>query len=346
MTYESKSQDGYRVLYAILAICHPKLKERSKMIQPTLRKTPNLFTYIRHLMSWLQFEKVQHRAYSDMEKLTIVMEELELDKRFDKACQLLRMKKNLHLNFLKQTPTVKFPPSLNLEQLPYTIMNAYQEDEREKLFGEDSTSDVEDSDDDGAEVHRLNSGGGRNGGQGRQRNPYNNTNNNYNNKFNKNQSFHSQPYHRRSFRPRLPETCPACGTYGHNAEKNGCDLTGQVLMILRYIKRQPKMIGSILKKHWDHQDNRKKTLGPYKSLNTRFQEHARNRNYNFSPQVRAIFDVVAETMEDLEREDEGIVHSLEDQNIEEEFGELWDSPAVKSLQEVDDFYDTAEDQEE
>ena len=134
VNYESKSQDGYRVLYAILAICHPKLKERSKLDQPSLKKTPNFFIYIRHLMNWIQFEKVQHRKYSNMNQLTMAMEEMENDERFEKGLNLLRIKSQMHKKFYESNPAVKFSPSLELEQLPYSVMNAYQEDERETLL--------------------------------------------------------------------------------------------------------------------------------------------------------------------------------------------------------------------
>ena len=98
---ESRTQDGFRVLYAILSLCHPKLVERSNMKQPTLKLTPNIFTFITHLRNWFEFEKVQHRHYSDMEQLTIAMEEMETDSRFEKALSLLRMKRQLHKNFMK-----------------------------------------------------------------------------------------------------------------------------------------------------------------------------------------------------------------------------------------------------
>ena len=117
VNYEQKSQDGFRALYAILSICHPKLVERSKLEQPTLAKTPNIFTYICHLRNWHQFEKVQRRTYLPLEQLTTAMEEMEKDRRFDKALQQLRMKRQLYKNFDKTTPGIAFPPSLHLEQL-------------------------------------------------------------------------------------------------------------------------------------------------------------------------------------------------------------------------------------
>ena len=47
---------------------------------------------------------------------------------------LLRMKSQLHENFLKTNPTVQFPPSMLLEHLPYTIMTVYNNDERNSLL--------------------------------------------------------------------------------------------------------------------------------------------------------------------------------------------------------------------
>ena len=50
---------------------------------------------------------------------------MEKDGRFDKALQKLHMKWQLYKNFDKTMPGIAFPPSQHLEQLPYTVMNAY-----------------------------------------------------------------------------------------------------------------------------------------------------------------------------------------------------------------------------
>ena len=36
--HERTSQDGYKVLYGMLCICHPKLVEKTKQEPPTLKK--------------------------------------------------------------------------------------------------------------------------------------------------------------------------------------------------------------------------------------------------------------------------------------------------------------------
>ena len=121
LTYEAHSQDGYRVLYAILSVCHPRLVERTEMIKPTFQSKPNLFTYMRHYNNWLEFERVSNRTYSPMEQLTTIMENMECDpdKRFIKALTHLCLKEQLHLDLQKSDPLLPFLPQLLLDQLLY-----------------------------------------------------------------------------------------------------------------------------------------------------------------------------------------------------------------------------------
>ena len=67
------------MLYAMLSMCHPKLVERTAMAKPTLQTQPNLFTYIRHYKTWLEFERIAGQSYSEVEQLTAVLETLEQD---------------------------------------------------------------------------------------------------------------------------------------------------------------------------------------------------------------------------------------------------------------------------
>ena len=139
-------------------------------------------------------------------------------------------------------------------------------------------------------------------------------------------------------RQRIPVMCGACGTFGHEATRNGCDLTAQVLLILRFIKREPQAIKHILQKHKEYQEYRKKNSGSGSKLSERFKAHAKARNYGATPRVHALFDILGDTLEDLD-EHEGTVAKLTDQDdsLQED-----DSAAMK---EVEAFYDTSEAEE-
>ena len=134
VTYESQTQDGYRVLYAMLSIIHPNLVQRSKMMEPTFTSNSNLFDYIRHYRNWLEFERVCSRTYSHIEQLTTVINALDKVGTYTKALNNIRLNLQLHQKLLKCTPTIPFPPNLYLDQLPYTIINQYQPHKRLTLF--------------------------------------------------------------------------------------------------------------------------------------------------------------------------------------------------------------------
>ena len=134
------------------------------MKQPTLENNSNIFTYVRHLSNWFEFERVQQRHYSPMEQLTFAMEEMEKDSRFEKALSHLRVRQQMHKKFYSENPNISFPPSLRLEHLPTTIMQKIPTDERKTLFFNDE--ELDDNSDDNARIHSYQ----------RPRNPYNNNN--------------------------------------------------------------------------------------------------------------------------------------------------------------------------
>ena len=147
-----------------------------------------------------------------MVKLTTVMGTIDKDSRFHKALEMLRMQKQLHLNMEKTGPT-QFPPALMLEQLPYTVMNFYKQDERVELFGNDSTTT--DSDDNSIT-------------------PTVNKFTHYNSKLPS--KHHNSLVTQQLTRARLPKFCPSCGVYGHDVFTNGCDFTASWIKVQRFLK--------------------------------------------------------------------------------------------------------------
>ena len=333
LKYEAPSQDGYRVLYAILSVCHPKIVERAEMKKPTLIDKPNLFTYLRHYNNWLEYERVSARVYSPMEQLTNIMENLARDpsQRFDKALTTLRLKKQLHQNLLKSDSTIPFPPQLLLDQLPYTIMNEYEPEEHGSLF-EDSGATTSDDDTDTAIINRFNNI------RKRDHKPTNITSrpSSFTPRSQNNQY---PPRNNQLLRTRLNRFCPSCGTYGHDIAINGCDFTARLIKALDYIKQNPHQIKKILDFHFQYQGQRIKTLQQKGTTSNRFQTLARKKNLNFGPQVKLLMDVVGDTVDDLLQEDS---EEIDDSSILDLVNDTLDAPV--DLEE-DNFQDTSDHQE-
>ena len=188
-----------------------------------------------------------------------------------------------------------------------SILISYNSEEQNQLFGNTQEDQENTEDDKDAVVHRLTD---------RRGNKFNN-NNNFNNSDYKNQFFSRFSNTNRSNnmdnrRKRINATCPACGCFGHDANKNGCDLTAQVLMILRYIKKEPNRIKTIINKYQDHQEGRKQYLQNKSRFSDRFRKNAVARNFKYGPQVWALFDIVGDTLDDIMDEENGIIHQLDE----------------------------------
>ena len=138
--HERSSQDGYKVLYAMLCGCHPRLVEKSKIDPPKFNANGNLFTFIREYSNYIECERISKRYYSDIEKLSFVIEALESDGRFDKALTSIKMRKNTHEEMIKINTSSTFPPALTLDTLPYTIMQCYSPKEKSDFFNSAPTS--------------------------------------------------------------------------------------------------------------------------------------------------------------------------------------------------------------
>ena len=92
--HERSSQDGYKVLYAILCGYHPRLVEKIKIDQPKFNTNGNLFTFIRDYSNYIECEWISKRNYTDIEKLSFIIEALESDSRFEKVLGSIKMRKN------------------------------------------------------------------------------------------------------------------------------------------------------------------------------------------------------------------------------------------------------------
>lgn len=196
INHEKPSQDGYRVLYAFLTCCHPKLVQRTKLDTPKLAENGNLFTFMRNYKNWLEYEKISNRHYSDVENLTVVMNVLENDGRFSKALSAISMQKQLYEQMILIQLGTQFPLALTIENIPYTIMNEYATDEKRDLFGNENN-------DTNAVINKLN--------DRPVQNPY---------RRNKNNRPRFQlPAVSLQRRERLDKVCKGCGSFGHMFSK-------------------------------------------------------------------------------------------------------------------------------
>ena len=87
--HKRSSQDGFRVLYAMLCVYHPKLVEKQKLEAPVMETNGNLFTFVRKYSNYIECERISNRHYSDMEQLTYVINTLDIDGRFEKALNII-----------------------------------------------------------------------------------------------------------------------------------------------------------------------------------------------------------------------------------------------------------------
>ena len=309
--YKKATQDGYRVLYAFLTCCHPKLVQRTKMDIPKMVPNGNFFSFMRMFNNWLEYEKIAQRNYSDIENLSVVIDVLKTDGRFEKALSTINMQKQLYEQMCKLNKNQPIPRELTVDIIPYTIMNAYESDEKRDLFSDSNETDA-------PTINRLNNDQNNN----RQRGPPQ-----------RNAKFRMpvvQPLG--AGRARVDEVCKGCGNFGHSVFKNGCDFIANHIRATRFIESNPNMIEKILRYHAQHQARRALKLTG-KTIAQRMEQLAKNRRLGLGPTVRALFDVVGETLESVMFEDEeetiDTMQDLEDEldaQFQEEFHDANRSP--------------------
>lgn len=137
INHEKSSQDGYRVLYAFLSCCHPKLVQQTKLNTPALAENGNLFTFTQMYKNWLEYEKILNCHYSDLENLSAFIHALEKDGQFSKALSTIYMQKQLYEQMLPLNANTQFPQALTIDIIPYTVMHEYNSKDKRDLFGED-----------------------------------------------------------------------------------------------------------------------------------------------------------------------------------------------------------------
>ena len=92
--HERTSQDGIKVLYGMLCICHPRLVKKSKKEPPTLQTNGSLFSFIRKYTNYIESKRITNRAYTEIEQLSFIMSEHILFTDYDNSASVVRVFKN------------------------------------------------------------------------------------------------------------------------------------------------------------------------------------------------------------------------------------------------------------
>ena len=297
--HEQSSQDGYKVLYAMLCGCHPRLVEKTKIDPPKFNTNGNLFTFIREYSNYIEYERVSKRNYTDIEKLSFVIEALETDGRFEKALASIKMRKNTHEEMLKFNSSSPFPPALTLDTLPYTVMQCYTPQEKSEFFNSSTTTSV-------ATIQSIN------------KQPYQR----------RNQQQMSQ-------RRMTSTICACCGIAGHDVNRTGCDFGASFIMTNAYLRNSSSNKQFILSKFKQHQQNRLNNFNKRQSLSNRIQNREGNKRIGLSPQMKLLMDAIGEEIEsefideipidDPDNQILSVYDLLPDENTGEEFHDTSDS---------------------
>ena len=258
--HERSSQDGYRVLYAMLCGCHPRLVEKTKIDPPKFKTNGNLFTFIRDYSNYIEYERISKRNYSNIEKLTFVIDALELDGRFEKALASIKMRKNTYEEMTKLNDTSTFPPALTLDTLPYTIMQCYTPKEKSDFFNTTPQSV--------ATVQVIN-------------------------------QQHTRPYQQRqpASRQSVNSICLCCGVAGHDVGTTGCDFAASFIMTNAYLRNNNNQKNNILTKFKDYQKKRLHNMTSRRNLSTRIHKKIHNKRIGLSPQMKQLVDAISEEIE-------------------------------------------------
>ena len=264
LDHERSSQDGFRVLYAMLCVCHPKLVEKPKLEVPVMENNGNLFTFIRKYSNYIECEKISNRHYSDMEQLTYIINALDIDGRFEKALNIIRIQKNTYEEMLKTQPTTSFPHLLSLHAVPYTIMNVYSETEKHELFGTTNNTTSTPT------VRAIS----------------------YNQHHQSRQNSTSKP------RVRTQNICACCGIAGHDVYTTGCDFAASIMLSNDFLQKNRTTKRQIIDKFRNYQNERLEKMKTPRRLSRRIQTAAQNKRISISPQVRLLMEAIGDTIED------------------------------------------------
>jgi hypothetical protein len=264
-------QNGYAAMYQMVMTCHPHLVEsKMQIIAPKLTKKIDIYDLVHEYTLYLELEQIESRKYDVWHQFNFILEQLRMDKRYQKAVGKLDALKTAYESSLLINPATPFRASLKLNVIANTVMTYYNDVEKKKIlivkpkYPKDEIEEIEDSsDDDYAVVNRMfgarnqqrmfNGGGYNNYNRGRGYSP--SPQRQYSPSPQR-QQYRNNNYNRSTKEPKktILAICGCCGQPGHDADINGCHFGAKVLNAQEYFnkskgKQQRPMILKEFAKH-------------------------------------------------------------------------------------------------
>jgi hypothetical protein len=267
--YGITQQDGFEVLYDLMTHCHPKLLQANNRFRQTNKRpdfiqSDSIYSYVNKLQTYLDIEKINNHEFSNDDVLNIVVEQLQDDTRYEIAIAGIRSELMLRDTVQRQIGEAPFPESLQLRNLPATIMSYYTEDDKKALFPAlDLTATVrraifQDYDDIDAIVNSM------------KRN--------------------NMPA-----RESVDKTCKGCGQFGHDVYHQGCDFCAKFLLATEYLEQNPNAKKGILYKYKKHQSLRKEARAG-KDDKPKKTEFNPKRNHRYNTRSRAKVNMLTDLL--------------------------------------------------
>ena len=329
----TRTTDGFVILYKLIESQHPHLtSEQKRPPKPTLNNSTCIYDFLTEYENWLDYESISSRTYTPAEKIEYLMDQLQQEEKYEEAYKLVSSQYMIYKQDKLRNYNAPFPHSLLLTNVDSTIATVYGDDEQYILYGDISNSDSDSNDN--AQVHAMHA------------NPTRRTNNNQRNNrsdYNNNQHFYGRlfqsPERKNWKRKPIQQWCKCCGTFGHDVFRNGCDFAAKVLLAESFLARNPNMQQRIIDTYKAAQKKNGENRKTHGIMARRLQENAARRNIQVTGNVRALFDIVGET---LENEGLGYESDNADNNAEVKVLDKLDNMQLESDNSQDEYHDTQE----
>lgn len=294
----TRTTDGFVILYKLIESQHPNLtSEQKRPPKPTMVHNTCIYDFISEYENWLDYESISSRTYTPAEKVEYLMDQLKEDDKYEEAYKLVSSQYMIYKQDKLRNHSAPFPHSLLMSNIDSTIATVYSDDDQSILYGSVHQHNDNDSTNN-AQVNAMNANPARTrsyGNSNKQRNNYNN------NTYDKNQHFYGRlfqsPERANWKRKPIHQWCKCCGTYGHDIFKNGCDFAAKVILVQSFLNRNPNMQRRIVESYQAVQKKNGENRNNQGIMAKRLQENAARRNIQVTGNVRALFDIVGETLE-------------------------------------------------
>ena len=126
----TSNSNGYQLLFRILELVHPQLREAKGGINKSIPipvytdvDDDSIYTFLTRYQNYLLYEQLspEHRVYSKREQTIFLITSLKLDKRFRMGVQYVENSLMAYQRDVITTPTVEFPFDLELDEIGVTI---------------------------------------------------------------------------------------------------------------------------------------------------------------------------------------------------------------------------------